>query len=87
MIAIRLSRKNYHRIRNESPIEERDLEVLIDQYDTLVPEAALYFIPQSMLAHELGRYSWMTLPRWLLDEQFKFDESKIDDQFVEITQK
>lgn len=86
MIAIRLTQKNYNKILNESPIDPRDLEAMISEYDTLVSSEALYFVPQHELTHTLDRHSWMTLPRKALDETFKYDP-KIDSQFVEITHK
>lgn len=85
MIAIRIAAKNFHKILNESPIPQRDLTAMIEEYDTLVRDGAVYFVPQSDVAHELSHNSWMTIPRKHLVDNYQFDDFKIDNQFVEIT--
>lgn len=87
MIAIRLTKKNFHKILNESPIDERDLRAMIEEYDTPYINTAIFFVPQSDIAHELDRTSWMTIPWKYLSEKFEYDRDKINEQFVEITQK
>jgi len=87
MQAIRLTHSNLHKILNESPIDRRDLEAMIEEYDTPHGASALFFVPKHDLAHDLAHDSWMTLPWTLLTDQYDFDMNKINDQFVEITQK
>jgi len=87
MIAIRVTQKNFHKILNESPIIERDLRAMIEEYDTPDRASAIYFVPQSPLAPELAHNSWMSLPRQYLLSNYTFDDTKIDDQFVEIAHK
>lgn len=87
MIAIRLTKANLHKILNESPIDRRDIEMMIEEYDTPNGAAAIYFVPQSDLAHQLDRGSWMTLPYAYLKDRYDFDMNKINTEFVEITPK
>jgi len=85
VIAIRLTQANYHRILNESPIQERDLRAMIEEYDR--PDNPLYFVPLSNLTHELSEASWMTLPKVHLDAKYTYDASQIEHKFVEIHEK
>ena len=87
MIAIRLTKKNFHKILNESPIDERDLRAMIEEYDTPYINTALFFVPQHELAHSLDRNSWMTLPWRTLQGTYEYDRDKINDQFVELNKK
>jgi hypothetical protein len=87
MIAIRLTQANYHRILNDSPIDERDLRAMIEEYDTRHRDSAIYFVPKSDVAHDLDRNSWMTIPKVYLNENYDFDDSLIDIKFVEIKRK
>jgi len=87
MFAIRVTQSNFHRILNESPIPERDLRAMIDEYDTPKRESAIYFVPQAPDADVITHNSWMTLPRKYLEEKYTFDDTKIDNQFVEIAHK
>lgn len=87
MFAIRLTKKNLHKILNESPIPRRDLEAMIEEYDTPYGPQALFFIPKNDLAHDLSTNSWMTLPWRNLQKNYIYDQDKIDTQFVEIKEK
>jgi len=87
VFAIRLTKSNLHKILNESPIERRDLEAMIEEYDTEIGCNSVFFVPKHDLAHDLARDSWMTLPWRLLSEQYEFDKNKINSEFVEITKK
>lgn len=87
MIAIRLTKRNLHKILNASPIDQRDLEAMIEEYDTPHLANALFFVPQSSVDVELSRVSWMTYSRHALNEQFDYDKSKIEDQFVTLNPK
>lgn len=87
MHAIRLTKKNLHKILNESPIERRDLETMIEEYDTPYAPQALFFVPVSDIAHDLAADSWMTIPWKALQERYTYDQNKIDTEFVEIKPK
>jgi hypothetical protein len=85
MIGIRLTAKNLDKILGESPVELQDIAAMVGEADQR--GIALYFVPQHDMAHELDRTSWMLLPQALLEEQFDYDASKIEDQFVEVAAK
>lgn len=86
MKAIRLTQQNRNTILQHSPIDPAHLDRMLAEYDTLVRDAAVYFVPQSSLAHSLTHDSWMTIPRQYLETNFKFDDAKIDREFVEVSQ-
>ncbi len=85
MQAIKLSKKNLDAILSVAAIDPKALKEMTEEYDTHTLGDELYFIPHFESKH-VDYEDWMTVPREYFEEHSTYDASKIDTQFVDVTE-
>lgn len=88
MIAIRISESNKPKIRasvTDTILPDSDLDAMVEEYSQHT-NGPIYFVPVFEL--KSGQHvSWATIPHTHALENYEFDESLIDNQFVRFTNK